>query len=388
MPTTPIHHGIKTTETGTGTRPIAIASTAVIGLVATAADADVTAFPLDTPVLITNVQAAIAKAGVASSLAKALQAIADQCSPYIVVVRVAVGVASEGVTVEEATEANIIGTTTVDGQLTGMKALLAAQAKLGVTPKILGVPGYDSQPVATALASIAQKLRAMAYVQAVGDVIADTIAYRENFSQREVMLIWPDFTGFSGDAVARALGLRAKIDTETGWHKSISNVGVNGVTGISKDVTFDMSGVGTDAALLNEAPVTTLIRNDGFKFWGNRTCSDDPIFAFEVAVRTNYVLQETIAKGLEWAIDKPITPALVKDILESVNAAFRSLKAQGFIIGAKAWYDPAKNATTDLAAGKLALSYDFTPCAPLESLTIDTSITDTYYASLFDQLAA
>jgi phage tail sheath protein FI len=55
------------------------------------------------------------------------------------------------------------------------------------------------------------------------------------------MLIWPDFINFdtvlNADATAyasaRALGLRAKIDEQTGWHKTLSNVGVNGVTGIS-----------------------------------------------------------------------------------------------------------------------------------------------------------
>ena len=82
-------------------------------------------------------------------------------------------------------------------------------------------------------------------------------------------------------ATARALGLRAKIDNDTGWHKTLSNVGVNGVTGISAGVFWDLQQTGTDADLLNEACVTTLIRKDGFRFWGNRICSDDPLFAFE-----------------------------------------------------------------------------------------------------------
>ncbi|MCV5633435.1 phage tail sheath subtilisin-like domain-containing protein, partial [Escherichia coli] len=71
--------------------------------------------------------------------------------------------------------------------------------------------------------------------------VQEAITYRENFSQREGMLIWPGFTGWdtvlnaeaTAYATARALGLRAKIDEQTGWHKSLSNVGVNGVTGIS-----------------------------------------------------------------------------------------------------------------------------------------------------------
>ena len=53
--------------------------------------------------------------------------------------------------------------------------------------------------------------------------------------------------------MARALGLRAKIDEEVGWHKSLSNYEVNGVTGISKDVYWDLQDPSTDAGVLNAA---------------------------------------------------------------------------------------------------------------------------------------
>src|SRR4051812_43406939 len=102
-------HGIRIIEPVTGARPIAAIATAVIGLLATAADADADTFPLNTPVLITDVRAAIGKAGTAGTLARALTAIADQCSPIMVVVRVAPGVAAGEVTVEEATDVNVIG---------------------------------------------------------------------------------------------------------------------------------------------------------------------------------------------------------------------------------------------------------------------------------------
>ncbi|WP_369826195.1 hypothetical protein [Pantoea sp. FDAARGOS_194] len=110
--------------------------------------------------LLTNVQAAIAKAGSKGTLSASLQAIADQSKPVTVVVRVA-----EGATAAE-TISNLIGTTDENGQYTGMKALLTAQTQLDVKPRILGVPGLDSQEVATALAGIAQQLRAFAYVSA------------------------------------------------------------------------------------------------------------------------------------------------------------------------------------------------------------------------------
>lgn len=373
----PYYHGIKVVEINEGARAIASVATSVIGLVAIADDADAATFPLDTPVLITDVTSAIGKAGVTGTLANALTAIADQASPPIVVVRVAQGAdAAED-------EANIIGTTTVAGDLTGMQALLGAESLLGVRPRILGVPGYDTQQVATDLATIAQKLRGMAYCAAIGDTVAEVTAYRANFSQRELMLLWPDFTDFAGSAVARAMGLRAKIDTQTGWHKTLSNVGINGVTGISKAVPFSiLASDATTASLINDADVTVLARLNGYRFWGNRTCSDEPLFAFESAVRTAQVLQDSIAEGLVWAIDKPITKGLIKDILETINAKFRSLKAQGLIIGAEAEFRDGDNPATDLAAGKLVFDYSYTPCAPAEAITLNQRITDKFYAEL------
>ncbi|WP_239953725.1 phage tail sheath protein [Pantoea sp. Z09] len=378
------HHGVRVVEINDGTRTISTVSTAVVGLVCTADDADATAFPLNTPVLLTNVQAAIAKAGSKGTLAASLQAIADQAKPVTVVVRVA-----EGAT-EAETISNLIGTTDENGQYTGMKALLTAQTQLDVKPRILGVPGLDSQEVATALASIAQQLRAFAYVSAWNcKTISDAMNYRKNFSQRELMVIWPDFvawntatsTAETAFATARALGLRAKIDNDTGWHKTLSNVGVNGVTGISSSVFWDLQQSGTDADLLNEACVTTLIRKDGFRFWGNRTCSDDPLFVFENYTRTAQVLADTMAEAHMWANDKPLTPVLVREIVAGINAKFRELVNAGYLLGASAWYDESANDVASLKAGKLAIDYDYTPVPPLEDLTLRQRITDTYLAN-------
>ncbi|MFU9138039.1 phage tail sheath protein [Erwinia tasmaniensis] len=378
------HHGVRVVEINDGTRTISTVSTAIVGLVCTADDADAATFPLNTPVLLTNVLSAIGKAGKKGTLAASLQAIADQARPVTVVVRVA-----EGAT-EAETVSNIIGTTDENGQYTGMKALLSAQSQLDVKPRILGVPGLDSLEVATALASIAQQLRAFCYVSAWNcKTVSDARKYRENFSQREIMVIWPDFIAWNTTAnaaetafaTARALGLRAKIDNDTGWHKTLSNVGVNGVTGISAGVFWDLQQTGTDADLLNEACVTTLIRKDGFRFWGNRTCSDDPLFAFENYTRTAQVLADTMADAHLWAIDKPLTPVLVREIISGINARFRELVSAGYLLGANCWYDETANDKDTLKAGRLAIDYDYTPVPPLEDLTLRQRITDTYLAT-------
>lgn len=385
------HHGARVFELSDGRRPIRTIETAIIGLVATAADADAAAFPLNTAVLVTDVLSAIGKAGTTGTLSRALDAIADHGSPVCVIVRVEEGADAA------ATTSNIIGTVTAGGQYTGMKALLTAQAKFGIKPRILGVPGLDTLPVATELVALAKQLRGFAYVSAMGSATKeDAVTYRDNFGDREVMVIYPDFTAWdttanaamNAPAVARALGLRAQIDNDIGWHKTLSNVPVQGVTGISKDVFFDLQDPSTDAGYLNANEVTTLIRRDGYRFWGSRTCSADPLFAFENYTRTAQVLMDTMAEAHFWAVDKPMNPSLVKDIIEGVNAKFRELKALGYIIDGRAWYDDSINDEVTLKAGKLYIDYDYTPVPPLENLMFRQRITDRYLADFAANIGA
>ena len=385
------HHGLRVVEINEGTRPIRTIATAVQGLIATAEDADATVFPLNTPVLITNTQAAVAKAGTNGTLKTALQAMANQANSICVVVRVA---AAED---EAAQTANVIGTVDATGKYTGAKALLLAKAKLGVQPRIIGAPGLDTQAVATELATIAQKLRAFAYVYAWGcETKEAVVAYRDAFAARELMVIWPNFVAFNVDtaqtetvpAVAVAMGLRAKIDNEIGWHKTLSNVAVNGVTGIDADVTWDLQDPATDAGYLNSNEITTLIQHDGFRFWGSRTCSDDPLFAFENYTRTAQIMADTIAEAHMWAIDKPMHGSLVNDMLEGIKAKQREWTRLGYLMGGDAWYDPELNSKDTLKAGKLYIDYDYTPVPPLEDLTFRQRITDSYLAEFASTITA
>lgn len=383
-------HGITVTEPVEGIRPILEKSTARIGVVVTASaaagaasDALDAAFPLNRPVRVLDLRAAIALA-TGGTLPGVLGAIADQGTPVTVVVRVPIGAdAAE-------TEANVVGGR-IDGQYTGLQALLAAEGQLGVRPRIIGVPGLDTVEVVDAAIAVAKKLRGFVYASCRGaaEDTADAAAiYRNAFGDRELMLIWPDWTGFDGHAIATALGKRAMLDETIGWHKSLSNDPVAGVTGMSKDVHFDIRDSSTDAGVLNENQVTTLVRMNGYRFWGNRTTSDEPLFAFETAVRSAQAIQDAIADGLAWAIDKPMTMGLVRDIVETINATLRRWTNEGRIVGGRAWFDANLNPAEQLSAGKLVIDYDFTPCAPLEGLLLNQRITGRYYSGFGDALAA
>ncbi|ENT2447485.1 phage tail sheath subtilisin-like domain-containing protein, partial [Escherichia coli] len=64
----------------------------------------------------------------------------------------------------------------------------------------------------------------------------------------EIMLLWPDFIAFnpvSGKnetfpAAAYACGLRARLDHEQGWHRSLSNMPVKNVLGVSASVSWSL----------------------------------------------------------------------------------------------------------------------------------------------------
>ncbi|MGT2513421.1 phage tail sheath subtilisin-like domain-containing protein [Sphingomonas panni] len=391
---TAFHHGITVAESKTTSRLIATIATACIGLVVTAPAADALAFPLDKPVLIDetpghiDMTTALAKIGATGTGAKVLAAIASKVRTPVIVVRVAPGNDAT------ATAAAVIGTN-VAGVRTGLQALLAAEAQTGIRPRILAAPGLETLAVTEALAAVGAKLRAMAYARAIGADIAALAAYRAGFTQRELMLLYPDLkvTDATGAivpsfAAAHAVGMRALIDQTQGWHKTLSNVPILGVVGTTADVPFDLQDPDADANRLNADELTTIVRLNGeLRFWGSRTCATDADFYFESATRTAHIVADTIAAGLIWAIDKPLTPSLAQDIVALCNAKFRTMKQAGEILGAEAWFDPTRNSVSDLKAGKLSIRYKYTSVPPLEHLHLSQEVTDEFLAN-FSTLAA
>lgn len=383
------HHGVRVVELNEGTRPIRTIESAIIGGVFTANDADPDVFPLNTPVLKFGTRDILDKAGEQGTLAPSLDAFKDQCEPIMMLVRV------EEADTREETISNIMGSYK-DGRYTGLQSLLSCKQRFGYKPRILGAPGYDKEiAVANEIGIIAEKVRGFGYLGVDAENPESAVAYRNNFGNKRLMNIWPEWTGWSTDendyismsAAARAMGLRAKIDDIVGWHKTLSNVPVNGVSGITHDVYWDLQATTTESDYLNRHEVTTLINEKGFRFWGSRTCSADPLFAFENYVRSGDILADTMAEAHFWAVDKPISEALVKDIIEGINSKFRWFVNNGYLLGGECWFDPKYNSKETVKSGKLTLDYDYTPVPPLEDLTFQQRITDRYIVNLIEALS-
>lgn len=346
-------------------------------------------FPLDTAVLVAGSRTKAAKLDHVGdgrgTGPRVMEAIFKQTAPVMIVVRV-----EEGVDDAETTS-NVIGGVDPDGTHRGAQALLTAKTKFKVGPRIIGAPGLDTEAVTAELLGIADQTRGFVYSTTDGALNPEqAVAFRDGFGQKRGMALFGHFLNWNTDtnsedviwASAAALGLRARIDADVGWHKTLSNIPVSGVTGIDRDISWDLQNPNTVAGYLNANEVTTLIQYNGRRFWGSRTYSEDPMFAFESAVRTGDILADTIAEAHMWAIDKPMSKTLIDDIIEGINAKFRELKALGYIVDGQAWLDPEINDEMTLAAGKLYVDYDYTPVPPLENLMFRQRITTRYLSQL------
>ena len=372
-------HGVTANEYTHGARAVSDIASNIIGLVATSEDADAKTFPLDTPIFATSVGSLLGKAGSKGTLGKSLDAIYDQADAQIVVVRVA----SSAKPAEQ--KAAIIK---------GAKILRQAPVRTGFKPKIIGAPELDDADVTAELCVAANTLGGFVYASAGGaDEIPAVQTYRQGFGQNNLMLIDNEFmtAGANGTpqtaaTIARILGARAMLDEKIGPHKSISNTEIQGVSAIKSPRSFGLLDINSDANTLNNLDVTTLIREKGFRVWGNRTCSADPIWAFEPTVRVASIIKETIAESFLWAMDKPMHPSLMIDIINTINAKLAEKVYKGWLLGAQVFIDQKKIEKERVSNGIFAFDYEFTVAPPLENIELNQHVSDRFIVNLTDRV--
>lgn len=381
-------HGVRLVIANDGYIELRTPSTAIIGVVCTAEDADADMFPLDRCVLITNLQRAISKAGDTGTLVETLNAIHSEARTAVVVVRT-----KEGATDEE-TIANIIGKINPDDTRTGMKVLELANIQTGIQPRIFCVPLYDKeQAIALAIMELAERSYGFAYVSASHcENEAAAIIYRKQFSIDTGMLIYGDVIKFNTNlametehwAAPQFCGLRARIDQEKGWHHSISNHALKSVLGVTKEVTYDgINGYGTGANILNEAGISVIVQDQGYRTWGNRTVAPtDSSMYFETSIRSSQVIAVTQAQLLkDITQDKPMqgtANSVLKTFIARSNRFLGDWERAGYILGGTCILDPEKNSVDDLMSGRPDWITRFTPCIPIESPGLTVTITDEF----------
>ena len=175
------------------------------------------------------------------------------------------------------------------------------------------------------------------------------------------------------------------MDQTIGWHQSISNNALSNVQGLTKPVTYSpINGYGTEANTLNEKGITCLVRDDGYRVWGNRTCAAaDSDKYYEVFTRSSQVVTFDCANLLKTMTqDKPMTRKLLKDFEARGVSYFEALTLANKILGGRIFLNPEKNSVDDLMSGKPAWSVKFTPTPPVETPEVEVMITEEYVKSV------
>ncbi|WP_459205925.1 phage tail sheath subtilisin-like domain-containing protein [Pseudomonas sp. MLB6B] len=380
-------HGVTVTSVDTGARNISLPSSSIIGLVDTFTPAPAFTAQANDLVLITSEREAVSAWGPDAAITKACVAVFTRSKAVIV----ACGVAKVA---EAAAQASaIIGGVLANGKRTGLQALLDGKSRFNAQPRLLIAPKHSSAlPVGTALVSLADKLRGLAIIDGPGTTDEAAKAYAKNFGAKRAFMVDPGVqywdttssTTVDAPASAWAAGVFAWTDANYGFWASPSNKELVGITGTTRSVEFLDGDETCRANLLNNANVATIIRDDGFRLWGNRTLSSDAKWAFVTRVRTLDIIMDAIQAGHKWAVDRSITATYVKDVTEGLQSFMRDLKGQGAVINFEVYADPDLNTASQLGQGKVYWNIRFTDVPPAENPNFRVEVTDQYLNEILD----
>lgn len=379
------YHGVTVSEVNTGSRPIAVPSSSIIGVVATMAAGSAVA---NVPTLVTSLKEAVELFGPndgSAVMPKALEAIYKQCKAVVV----AVGVVGD--VDEAATVSAIVGGVDGDGNRLGIDALLDAKSILGIKPRILVAEKSDNQAVASKLFPMADRMRSFAVIDGPNTDDAAAGAYAQNFGYKRGMVVDPGARVWSveDDAVVDVpmsfyvAGLGAKSDHANGYWASWSNQEISGIMGTKRPIDYEMGDTASRANLLNNQKVSTVIREGGFRFWGNRTLSADAKWAFMTRVRTADIIMDAILAGHQWAIDRGITKTYVKDVLDGLRGFMASERAKGAVINFEAWVDEEKSTLSELEQGRVYWNIKFTDVPVAENPNFSIEVTNEFLSEIF-----
>jgi phage tail sheath protein FI len=253
--------------------------------------------------------------------------------------------------------------------------------------------GHVANPVGVAFASIVDRLRAVAFLDGPGTSYEDAVEYRQDYGSQRISIVDPGVLSWDIEnsiyttkpASAYAAGIQARIDEEKGFWYSFSNELIQNIGGPGRPVDFMPNDRDCEANQLNSQQITTIIHDDGFRFWGLRNTGTDPLWAQLSVRRTADMVYESLERAERNRLDKPFSLQLLAGIQGDVNKYLRLLRSRGALVGGKAWIDPTINTPATFAAGELTVDFDLEPPACLEHLQFRARRNPNYYTDFIEE---
>ena len=252
--------------------------------------------------------------------------------------------------------------------------------------------GTVGNPVAHEFAGICAKMGAVAFIDGPNTTDADAVVTREKYGSQRLYICDPDLlvydTGIDGyvpePGSARFAGVQVRVDREIGFFRSVSNQPIYGIDGVNRPITY-----GDQTNYLNENAVNTVVNHgEGFRTWGNRSTASEDVWKFLAVRRTADFINEAIEDAMIEFVDKEISEANLKLVIESGNAFLRTLENEGFILrgSGKVWIVADDNEPTEMAQGRVTFRVRFEPPAPMEDMRFKAHRYIQAYSVLVDRV--
>ena len=385
--------GVNTTRSSTAARNLKIQSTTPIGVVASVAcegvEVDLIESYKQEPLrFFSSVEDALEEfKGREGTILRVLDGINDQnvrapiILSLVVITREEAQQSPERFYENEQLKSNVIA---------GIESFKRAYMLFGYKPNLIVAPYFSHDlDVSTQMQSTATRLSAMAIVDLNCENEQEAVEKVKSYGSERVMVcdpyvkVWDTLKNAESfePMSARVAGLIAYTDGEQeyGFSNSHSNRVLNGVSGAKRLVDFE-AGQDCEADRVRGHNITTLIRYDGFRVWGNHTTSIDSVWEDFTRVRVFDRIAEAALEGLFWAIDRRADE--LKAAKDSVEQMLLALKGARVLVDYAVSWDEERNTPANITAGKFYLKVDTMNTPIVKRLEVNFNYTDRYADTL------
>lgn len=373
--------GLSITRIDNEPRPAILTDMSIVGMVFTAPAADADAFPYDHVVqFYSDDVAMLAKMGKTGTGPIAVELINQQLGEFQAAATII------GVRVEEG--ADVAATiTNLRGNIndrTGMYALLNSGAELGLTPRLICVPGFTSQiaegasanAIVAGLPTLLDRLLAVAVVDGPSTNQSAAIAWRESIQSERIVPVdgGVKYMNEVGEVVVvpaspAIIGVAVRRDHEfqgRPFH-SWANQPIYGIVGPSRPIEFSILDGATEGQQLLAKNIGVIVRGEssdgaiadgGYVYVGTDTCSEDTLWRFYNQVRGRDYIHLMFIKTLRYFLGRRnIDRGTIEDILATMKGGLRDIQATGDLLGFRVGFNKNANSPEQLRLGRFTVAF-------------------------------
>ncbi len=376
------HFGMTFTRPQDEPVPVLGADFSKVLLVETSADANVTTFPIDTPVRFSSSDATKTADLGTGPLADAVRAINDQLSGLnagadVTVVRVTEETGGDAPSNMAATSANIVAAL---GKVSDIPGLVNA------TPRLIWVGRTSwradlstTNPVVAALPAACEKLLAVAVVDVDDTSTANAIDARETMNSQRLVPLGMAARVYEGESLVtrpmgpRVLGLFVRNDNDHAGKPfdPIANRPIQGLAGLSRKVPFSLLDGSTEGQQLLEANVSIVaegeigvdgsVADGGFVFIGTDNTETGDLWKQFHQVRGADYIAVKLMKITRQFLGRKIEADMVEAWLNSMRFMLRDHKAANDILGYDVDFRADLNSPEQIRLGHLTVNLGIEP---------------------------